>query len=102
MRRCWNGVNAGLVSWSNVPILVLLFRESEAAAASAEHHPDCASLFKRQIIGRVVRIGEGFARCCQRQWNSAWNVFSIFRIEFCLPIEGLDLRRDFYCSIRNV
>src|SRR5215510_3682540 len=91
MRRRWDRVHAGLVGWTNVPIFVLLFCESETAAARSEFDSESTALVQREIVRKKFRVFERFARSSECERNRAWNVFAIFGIELRLPIERRDL-----------
>ena len=85
--RSWNGVDTRLVGWPNIPILVLLFSEREAAATCSEFDSDASAFIEREIVGKDFGIFQRFTCSCERERDSARNVFAIFRIDLSLPVE---------------
>src|SRR5690242_4495402 len=94
MRRRRNRVNARFGRWSNVPIFVLLLGERETAATGAEYDTESASLFERHVVRREACIFNSFTRGGERQRHRTRDVFAIFWVELCFPIEGRNFRGD--------
>jgi len=87
MCRSWNGVDTRLVGLPNIPILVLLFSEREAAATCSKLDSYAAAFIEREIVGKDFGIFQGFTCSCEREWDSARNVLAIFRIDLSFPVE---------------
>src|SRR6185436_10217013 len=59
-----------LVGWPNIPILVLLFSEREAAATCSKLDSYAAAFIEREIVGKDFGIFQGFTCSCEREWDS--------------------------------
>ncbi len=84
------------MSWTFVPVLVVLFDESQPAAAGPELDTDLLSFLDGEFQWRDSRVLKRFAGRRQGQRDCARHMFAILNAKLCLPVEIAHLRGDFY------